>query len=261
MNSPNTASNMDSLAPGRHQRHWRNYLLEPKFQLKYANWAAAIVLALSVGLGALLWRTSQEMLAQSSAAVTLGEEMLAESRKVTEVVAMSIVRDPIYGSNPALKAAFEGDAQAQSEAHQAKQEMLRRQSEALKRQSESFSRVLVAALLGLVAVLWLGAIVLTHKVAGPVYKMRRQLRTFAKGNWARPSPLRKGDELHSFFAAFEGLVDSLRSERQRQLTLVEQALAGLPPESPARGPLTELREQMSGTLQAEAPLSQKAPGQ
>lgn len=251
MTSQKPVSNVDSVTPGRHQRHLRNYLLEPQFQLKYANWAAAIALVLSMGLGALLWRTSAEMLTQSSAAVSLGEEMLAESRKVTEVVAMSIARDPVYGSNPALKAAFEVDAQAQSQAHQDQQERLRHQAMALKQQSETFSFVLIAALLGLVAVLWLGAIVVTHKVAGPVYKMRRQLRTFAKGNWARPSPLRKGDELHSFFAAFESLVDTLREERQEQLALIDSALAELPADSPVRGQLGQLREKMARTLTTE----------
>src|SRR5690606_22932440 len=104
-------SGPDSMSPeSRRNRRLRNYLLEPKFQLKYANLAAAVAIALSLGLGTLLWRTNSELLAQSSAAVLIGEEMLEESRKVTEVVAMSIARDPVYGSNPALKAAFEGDA-------------------------------------------------------------------------------------------------------------------------------------------------------
>src|SRR5690606_41495610 len=108
-------------------------------------------------------------------------ESATGDRKMTEVVAMSIERDTIYGSNPALKAAFVGDARAQSQAHQEKQEKLRLQAEALRVDSETFAQVLVAALAGLVVLLWLGAIVLTHKIAGPVYKMRRQLRLFAKG--------------------------------------------------------------------------------
>lgn len=258
MTSQRSASDMDSVSPGRHQRHLRNYLLEPKFQLKYANAAAAIVLVLSVGLGTLLWRTSGEMLAQSSAAVTLGEEMLAESRKVTEVVSMSIARDPVYGSNPALKAAFEADDQAQAQAHREKQERLRHQAEALRAQSQTFTRILFAALVGMVVLLWLGAIVLTHKIAGPVYKMRRQLRVFAKGDWSRPSPLRKGDELHSFFAAFESLVDSLRNERQTHVQMLDEALDKLP-ESPSRQRLTELRTALAASLDGHGP--QKAPGQ
>lgn len=263
MTSQNSASNMDSLVPGRHKRHWRNYLLEPKFQLKYANWAAAIALALSAGLGALLWRTSQEMLAQSSAAVVLGEQMLSESRKVTEVVAMSIAKDPIYGDNPALKAAFDEDTKAQSQAHQQNQELLRQQAENLKAQSSTFALVLFAALASLVVLLWLGAIVLTHKVAGPVYKMRRQLRAFAKGDWSRPSPLRKGDELHSFFATFEGLVDAMRSERREQLARLDAALASLPADAQARGPLMELRQTMARSLtpDSQVPRPQNAAGQ
>lgn len=242
-----------SVTPSRHHRSLRNYLLEPEFQLKYANAAALVVVLVSIGLGVLLWRTSQEMLRQSSAAVQLGEETLAESRKVTEVVSMSIARDPVYGANPALKAAFEGDAEEQNKAHLEKQERLRVQASALEDQSARFTRILIATLVLLVAGLWLGAIVLTHRIAGPVYKMRRQLRAVSKGDWSRPSPLRKGDELRSFFAAFEGLVDALRRQRREHLKALDEALASVP-EGLGRQQLVELRQLMARPLSPDSEL-------
>src|SRR5690606_6576579 len=243
---------------GRHHRRLRNYLLEPKVQLKYANLAAAVAIALSVGLGTLLWRTNSELLAQSSAAVLIGEEMLEESRKVTEVVAMSIARDPVYGSNPALKAAFEGDANEQTALHQAKQARLRAQAQALEHQRTQFSRVLIAALALLVLGLWAGAIIVTHRVAGPVFKMRRQLRAVAGGDWSRPSPLRKRDELRSFFEAFASMIDVLRSERRQHLSQLDAAIAALEPDAPAREKLVELRVTMAAALSPDSQAPQKA---
>lgn len=253
MNNSPSQSEPESVTPSRHHRSLRNYLLEPDFQLKYANAAAALVVLLSIGLGALLWRTSQEMLRQSSAAVQLGEETLAESHKVTEVVAMSIARDPVYGANPALKAAFEGDAEEQNKVHLEKQERLRAQAAALEGQSKRFTQILIAALVLLVVALWLGAIVLTHRIAGPVFKMRKQLRAVAKGDWSRPSPLRKRDELRSFFAAFEGLIDALRRQRREHLKALDEALGTLP-DGPAKEQLTALRQNMARPLSPDSEL-------
>lgn len=252
-------SHPDSLSPeSRRHRRLRNYLLEPQFQLKYANFAAAVAIALSVGLGTLLWRTNSQLLAQSTAAVQLGEEMLEESRKVTEVVAMSIARDPVYGSNPALKAAFEGDANAQTAAHQAKQAQLRAQAVALENQRTQFSRILLAALVLLVGGLWAGAIVVTHRIAGPVFKMRRQLRAVAKGDWSRPSPLRKRDELRSFFESFASMIDALRAERRQHVAQLDVALAELNASSAARETLSELRASMAKALSPDSQPPQNA---
>ena len=57
------------LAGGRHQRRLRNYLLDSHFQLKYASYLVGIAVAISVCLGIFLWRTSQEVLAQSGRAL------------------------------------------------------------------------------------------------------------------------------------------------------------------------------------------------
>lgn len=265
MSSNQSQSEPVSITPSRHHRSLRNYLLEPEFQLKYANAAAAVVVLLSIVLGALLWRTSQEMLRQSSAAVQLGEETLAESRKVTEVVSMSIARDPVYGDNPALKAAFEVDAEEQNKAHLQKQEQLRAQASALEAQSRRFTQVLIAALVLLVVGLWLGAIVLTHRIAGPVYKMRKQLRAVSKGDWSRPSPLRKRDELRSFFAAFESLVDALRRQRREHIQALDEALQNVP-EGVAKQQLLDLRQALARPLSPDSQLpaamsDQKAAGQ
>jgi nitrogen fixation/metabolism regulation signal transduction histidine kinase len=252
MKSPSQSqSEPESVTPSRYHRSLRNYLLEPAFQLKYANGAAAVVVLLSIGLGTLLWRTSQEMLRQSSAAVQLGEETLAESRKVTEVVAMSIARDPVYGANPALKEAFEGDAEEQNKTHLEKQERLKAQAAALETQSMRFTQVLVAALVLLVAALWFGAIVLTHRIAGPAYKMRRQLRAVSKGDWSRPSPLRKRDELRSFFAAFEGLVDALRQQRREHIKALDEVLTDLP-DGISKQQLLALRQTMARPLSPDS---------
>src|SRR6478736_1986518 len=132
---------------GRHQRKLRNFLLDPHFQLKYSGYLVLIALALSVSLGAVLWRTSQAMVAQSrqnvergEQIVTLSKEVVGESRKVSAVVRMNIVRDPVYQDNPDLLAAFNADAQNQDQRLASQQANLEEQRKLLGEQSARLAR-------------------------------------------------------------------------------------------------------------------------
>ena len=107
---------------GRHQRKLKNYLLDPHFQLKYTAYLVAIAVALGGSLGIVLWQTGDAVVAQAQKNVTqgqrvveLGREVVGESRKVSEVVKMNIVKDPVYQDNPALLEAFSTDAKKQDE--------------------------------------------------------------------------------------------------------------------------------------------------
>jgi hypothetical protein len=54
----------------------------------------------------------------------------------------------------------------------------------------------------LVLVIGLAGVVVTHKIAGPVFKMKRLLGELAKCHFRVVARLRKGDELQDFFDAF-----------------------------------------------------------
>lgn len=240
-----------SLRPSaRHQRQLKNYLLDRHFQLKYANFLAAVALVIGGASTLLLWRASDEAIEQSQASVALGEEVLLESKKVSEVVAMNIVKDPVYSDNPALKAAFEADAKRQADKYQQQQRQLEHQARQLETMRKRVLWILVGVLTVLVLGLWLAGIVVTHKVAGPVYKMRRQLRRLEKGDFEIPSPLRRGDELKDFFDAFNSMVRSLRTRRESEVVTLADAIEALRPSlTPEQlQPLEQLRERLEATL-------------
>lgn len=237
---------------GRHQRKMRNYLLDRRFQLKYANFVAGIAFFISAALGILLWRASIEMVQQSQAAVAMGEEVVGESRKVSEVVKMNIIKDPIYNDNPILKEAFESDAKLQDEKLQLQHDTLRDQSARLQRQSRQFTFILLAVLAVLVGALWLAGIWITHKVAGPVYKMKKQFLAVERGDLEVPSALRKGDELREFFEAFRHMVRSMRARQNSeidQITAIIRELSAVVSEEQLAS-LIALRDQMRGSLGA-----------
>lgn len=249
---------------GRHQRRLRNYLLNSRFQLKYSSYLVGITALLSVCLGTILWRTSEAGIAQSKNAVEQGEqvvargrEVLKESQKVSAVVQMNIVRDPVYGQNPALLEAFGADAAEQDARLLSQQRALEAQSLALKQQSADLvaqqHRMLLTLCIALgLLVVFTGfaGIVVTHKVAGPVFKMKRQLADVGAGRLTLPTPLRRGDELVDFFEVFEGMVRSLRERQEQEISELEAAMSVLASKA-APGelaPLERLRDRMRAAL-------------
>jgi methyl-accepting chemotaxis protein len=252
------------LAGGRHQRRFRNYLIDSHFQLKYTSYLVLIAIVISASLGVFLWRTSREVLEQSRKAVGQGEqvvargrEVLAESQKVSAVVQMNIIRDPVYSDNPGLLEAFKSDAAKQDDRLKQQQEALERQSQDLKGQSTALAGQQNAMLIGLctaltllVVVIGFAGIMVTHRIAGPIYKMKRQIGAVGEGHLRVPSPLRKGDELVDFFESFRHMVIHLRERQQVEIDKLESALSHLEgkAEEDAMQPLRSLHADMKSAL-------------
>src|SRR5258708_25714351 len=131
----------------RHQRKIKNSLLDSHFQLKYTGYLVATAILLSVVLGALLWSSSREVIAQSQETVKQGQEtvergqeVVRESQKVSTVVHMNIVKDPVYGSNPELAAVFNESAREQDNRLEAQQKKLEGEALALQKRSQDLGR-------------------------------------------------------------------------------------------------------------------------
>jgi methyl-accepting chemotaxis protein len=81
--------------------------------------------------------------------------------------------------------------------------------------------ILSAAALGLVGFL------MSHRIAGPVYVMGRDLRLLAQGHFPEQRSLRKGDELQNLFELFRHAVDALKVREERRTEMLEEVLAAL----------------------------------
>jgi nitrogen fixation/metabolism regulation signal transduction histidine kinase len=249
---------------GRERRKLRNLLLDRRFQLKYTGFLTGVAAVLSITLGFLLWRTEQSLVTQSRQTVERGQQVVAlgrkvadESRKVSAVVEMNIVKDPVYADNPELLESFKMDSAKQATRIAQQQQALEEQAATLTRQSAELESgqnalftTLCSVLAALVIALSLVGIVVTHKVAGPVYKMTRQIRELGEGSLRVPAPLRKGDELGSFFATFETTVRSLRQRREEDVAAIDAAIATLGPKLAEAdlAPLEQLRKQLKRGL-------------
>jgi nitrogen fixation/metabolism regulation signal transduction histidine kinase len=240
-------------ASGRQQRSARNYLLDRHFQLKYTALLVGIALALSVALGLILWRTSSKVIEQSQRAVEQGREtvkqgqetidrgkqVLVQSRRVSQVVAMNIAKE--YKDDPELAKTFNESAAKDEAKLKEEQDRLERdaaflaaRARDLEIQANNVATQQNVLLLGLVAGLGLlvicvglAGIVFTHKVAGPIFKMKRLLRQVGEGKLVVREKLRKGDELQHFFETFENMVNDLRSRQMAEISKVDKILERL----------------------------------
>ncbi|RYE77883.1 MAG: HAMP domain-containing protein [Myxococcales bacterium] len=233
------ASTPSPQASGRHKRSVKNYLLDPAFQLKYTGYLVAVALALSVALGSVLWQTSREVLAQNRAAVVQGretvkrgKELVKTSQDLSKVVQMSIAEK--YADDPDTAALFNKGADQKARELAAEQQRLEAENASLDLQAARIEQqqttiliTLASALSLLVLFIGLAGIVVTHKIAGPIFKMKRQLNDLGQGSLKMPSKLRKGDELTDLFAAFEGAISTLRSRQEHGIQKVDEAIASL----------------------------------
>lgn len=84
--------------------------------------------------------------------------------------------------------------------------------------------------LGVIAALLAGAlallgVVITHRVAGPVFVMGHYLRVLSEGRFPRMRTLRRSDELRTFFQAFIDAVEAMKAREARHAAVLEDAVA------------------------------------
>src|SRR3984885_2001811 len=196
---------------GAYKRSMRNYLLDSRFQLKYTGFLVIVVVIISGVMGAVLYETTQAVVGESSA-------LVEESKKVSEVSRMNI-RD-LASDSPELLTEFNREADAHDKA-------LGDQQTRLIHRQQLMIESLVGGLALMVVLIGLLGIYFTHKVAGPVFKMKRLLKQVGDGHLHVDARLRKGDELVDFFETFTQMVQGLRQMEMKQLEDVEAAFKAL----------------------------------
>jgi hypothetical protein len=81
--------------------------------------------------------------------------------------------------------------------------------------------------IGLVVILSAYLVIMTHKVAGPLYKVSMYFDRMAEGRLGNITALRKGDMLQDFFGNFREMHESVRTRLQGDVITMESAAAAL----------------------------------
>jgi len=272
---PNADKGADAKPPAgdgprpRYKRSAKNYLLDGHFQLKYTGFLVAITSVLSIALGAIILEASRDVLRQTQetveqgkatveqgeATVVRGQKVIEESDKVSQVVGSTIENcyqgddyKPLldsYKKDAAEKANGLADEQAKLQADkkflEATRDNLEKNFQEAKTRQTQLLIGLGVVLLILIFAIGVAGIVFTHKIAGPIFKMKRLFRQVGEGKLVLREKLRKGDELVHFFEAFEKMVDQLRGKQKREIVEVDTIMKKLEAENADGEALKSLR--------------------
>jgi sensor histidine kinase YesM len=225
-----------SNAPPKYKRSFKNYIVDSRFQLKYTLYTLILSLFIAAPLGGFLFQTSGNLVQQS-------ERVAAESKKVSEAVRNQMAKD--YPDDPELMKTYAAQAGG-SDA-----EVVAQQRAVV--QSQRNMRIAVVGGLSLLVVLiTIMGIYFTHKVAGPIYKMKLLLGQVGDGKLNFRGGLRKGDELQSFFEAFATMVARIKERRSADVDTIEAAIEKLRASAPDAdvSALQALRDTMKTSLDA-----------
>ncbi len=243
------------------RRRLRNYLLEPRFQLRYAGLLAGVALVIFGALGAVIIRSGKVAAEVSNRAVDIAgvaadqaERALRESRASAQLLQLQRLTDS--GGDPAVTRAMEAQlaldeasGQRSLRAVQEQREQSRRQRIEIERIRRRTVGIVLGAGVALGLALFAVGIVLSHRVVGPSYRLKQLFWKVSRGDLTITEKLRDGDELVDLFEAFTSMVAALRAQQATDLTALEGALRVLAKDHPDDAGVKALREAMEGMRQ------------
>ncbi len=83
---------------------------------------------------------------------------------------------------------------------------------------------IVVGVVLLTLALGMTGIMVTHRVVGPAYRMRRLIEHVGTGRLEVTTGIRKGDELQELYASFAEMVQSLRHQRAEEIAQLQTTL-------------------------------------
>jgi nitrogen fixation/metabolism regulation signal transduction histidine kinase len=203
-------------------RRARHYLLDPRFQLKWTSYLVVVVLAVMTTLGVLIGRMAARASDTAEIAVTQAENAFDESKTNNELarsmVALAAPDSADLGSamNDSLK---EVDEKAEKNLAD-----VRRLQNDIVRDRRNLQRMLIGAGVALLVLLTLMGIVITHRIVGPVHKVKRLLRRVSTGRLVVDERLRRGDELGDLFETFLQMTYSLQAMQNARVATLDATL-------------------------------------
>jgi hypothetical protein len=174
--------------PGPYKRRIRNYILDWRLQLRYT----AVVTVLS----ALICGTLGYLIYQQKAQAT------------------ATIRDQIMDP----KGMFADDPDAQKQ-------FLAEDMAALHKDDSHQIAIMTAICFAMIAFLSGFLIILTHRVAGPLFKTGLYFEKIQAGKLPKVYDLRKGDQFQDFFKKFRRMVDSRRDAAQADVAALGKLVA------------------------------------
>jgi HAMP domain-containing protein len=231
---------------GVKQRRWRNFLLDRKFQLRFTAYFLLMSLCVAAILGVFLWNASRELVRLASSAVEARNRAAEQSHELGNATLSNELVAKM--NDPAFEAQFRRESKQIDERYDLERAEVVAQREGLDRGQRMNSYALVAGLLVFVVFVVGFSIVTTHRIAGPVFRIRRMMEELAQGKVGAPrGALRPGDELQDLYASVTAMVTSLRTH-EADVSAQVAMLAERAPDGPLKTDLSSLSERLRTRL-------------
>lgn len=213
-----------------------NYLVDRPFQLKATALIVGLTLLIGVPLGALLWKTTSEAVTIGREAVDVGQTANGasnEAMKQAELLNRRLEMETLlkYGNDPKMLEdakranALETDKlKKQAEAVKTAADRFQAQRDALERTRKTILYGVAGGITALIVLVSIAGVLFTHRVAGPIHRMRALFKEVGDGKFAPYRPLRAGDELQDFFAEFSAMVEKLEARQKQEIVHLETAI-------------------------------------
>ncbi|MFP2909324.1 signal protein [Pyxidicoccus sp. 3LFB2] len=222
------------------KRRWRNFLLDTGFQLKLTAYMVAVTLVLSALLGVFLVRAARTLMRETATAVEARSRAAEVSRELSGATLSNELLERM--NDPTFEATFREKSRSIDAAYEAERTAIVAQRAELERQQRLTWWVLGGLLTGFTLVVALGTIVVTHRLAGPLLRIRRMVNEVRDGKLRPPKyGLRDGDELRDLFEDTRMMVQRLRELHEEDASALAKALKSAEGSGASPEALAELR--------------------
>ena len=239
-------------ATGTYKRKARNFLLDARFQLKFASYIVGITLVLAAVLGVILYRTTNHLFAQAQSAVDARSAAAESSRELGIATLNNELAKNMGNDDPEFAKQLQAKSDAIDKTFETEKALvIETKAQLVKQQSLTLIGLLVS-LVAFIVIVGLGTIVTTHRIVGPLFRVKRMANEVAAGKIRPPAyGLRPGDELKDVFDSFSNMVTKLRERHLEELSKVEAALTATKSGSSPADTLEALRANMQARLDKE----------
>jgi methyl-accepting chemotaxis protein len=207
------------------KRHMRNFLLDARFQLKFTSYIVAITMCSTIILGAFLWTTSKKLIDEAEVAVDSRRRAVEISKELSNATLSNKVAEHL--NDPGFEAQLKEESDKIEASFKSEMEAIEQQRAELVRRQQVVWLTLIGCMAAFVLFIGFATIVTTHRIVGPVFRIKRLVNEVASGRLKVPEyPLRDGDELKDVFEALTRMVQGLRDrhtqDAQAVATVIER---------------------------------------
>ncbi len=194
-----------------YKRKLGNYLIDKKLQLRYVAFVTLLSAVISGSLGYLIWaqkvRATDSVVQDFDPWIAKVETDWADQMAATTTDEERAEVKKMMDEDRASRVQTKEDARAD-----------------MQKGDSRFILKLAGAGVGLVIVLSLFLVIMTHKVAGPLFKIGNYFEQMYEGRLGNTWPLRRFDMLKDFYAKFQEMHGAVRKRHKADNELVGRFL-------------------------------------